>query len=356
MAEDDENHDRHFVCDICDDQGTITELKGYDCFLCGIRSCWTCLQQWMRGGQIRCPGLCPQVIPRDHIAEHMGSTTPASDSSDVSTDAGEESVPSGWSFLDRYDKALLKMALKGMRDVRFCPRCDVASFRSTPLHVDRGLTGPWTLVVEGKHMPVLSTKTKAPVPLPPSAPLPPIKYRPHELFAALRWHHDSTSIHPIPSPEACTRIVMAWREHQPPDKEVLAVLDEMQNGGCAEGREAREAVIASLEGGGGEEDNAEGPKDSDGGRIPCPYVVCPACDHEFCFMCTSSWHPGVTCEVHEREKRTDLASAYDTGETRRCPTCAAKVEKNGGCDHMLCTECWTDWCWACGRLDSECAC
>ncbi len=33
--------------------------------------------------------------------------------------------------------------------------------------------------------------------------------------------------------------------------------------------------------------------------------------------------------------------------TKACPKCKAPHEKNGGCNHMTCGHCRTDWCWIC---------
>jgi hypothetical protein len=34
--------------------------------------------------------------------------------------------------------------------------------------------------------------------------------------------------------------------------------------------------------------------------------------------------------------------------TRKCPRCKVPIEKNRGCNHMICLHCGTDFCWSCG--------
>ena len=33
-----------------------------------------------------------------------------------------------------------------------------------------------------------------------------------------------------------------------------------------------------------------------------------------------------------------------------CPGCAQSITKDGGCNHMSCTQCGTHWCWTCGDV------
>ena len=36
-----------------------------------------------------------------------------------------------------------------------------------------------------------------------------------------------------------------------------------------------------------------------------------------------------------------------------CPTCSRPIEKDGGCNEVLCTQCGTNFCWLCGSSDAE---
>mmetsp|Transcript_9006 Transcript_9006/g.13100 ORF Transcript_9006/g.13100 Transcript_9006/m.13100 type:complete len:1301 (-) Transcript_9006:775-4677(-) len=96
--------------------------------------------------------------------------------------------------------------------------------------------------------------------------------------------------------------------------------------------------------------------------------------HRFCFACGSQdMHWPVSCEILEnwREKVAQEISGIDeTGEiiedadqnfndvaqrlwlkanTRPCPKCKAPIEKNDGCNHMVCSNrnCRHEFCWIC---------
>ena len=76
-------------------------------------------------------------------------------------------------------------------------------------------------------------------------------------------------------------------------------------------------------------------------------VSCPTCLQEFCSLCSSSWHPGVTCGQNgawENGASTEKASDPDV---KRCPTCGVPIEKDGGCVMMWCTMCEQFFCWPC---------
>ena len=81
-------------------------------------------------------------------------------------------------------------------------------------------------------------------------------------------------------------------------------------------------------------------------------LTCRACGQPFCFEHGGA-HPGQTCRQYERQQRAaELAtSAAIATHYRRCPnrTCRQPIEKSGGCNHMTCFHCRTDFCWLCGE-------
>lgn len=53
------------------------------------------------------------------------------------------------------------------------------------------------------------------------------------------------------------------------------------------------------------------------------------------------------------EEANQLFDAWAAQNTKLCPTCSAKVEKNGGCDTVTC-RCGTSFCYNCGLESAEC--
>lgn len=86
-----------------------------------------------------------------------------------------------------------------------------------------------------------------------------------------------------------------------------------------------------------------------------PRMNCPrdGCRFAYCFNCREAWHDGVTCEAYQ-EWKIDNANVDNTFTTwanqnaKPCPNCHVIIDKNGGCNHMKCTRCQTDFCWQCG--------
>jgi ribosomal protein L44E len=97
----------------------------------------------------------------------------------------------------------------------------------------------------------------------------------------------------------------------------------------------------------------------------CPYtywyegepeeVLCPQCNRTYCSNCRFNHSEDITCDQAERERK--LAADPEEAEkmteqlllktTKPCPACHAPVEKNGGCNHMTCSNCHYEFCWLC---------
>lgn len=86
---------------------------------------------------------------------------------------------------------------------------------------------------------------------------------------------------------------------------------------------------------------------------PAPRPVQCKCSHVFCFQCTQPPHDPVRCEMlrHWIKKCEDDSetSNWISANTKECPKCRATIEKNGGCNHMTCSNlsCKYDFCWVC---------
>ena len=91
------------------------------------------------------------------------------------------------------------------------------------------------------------------------------------------------------------------------------------------------------------------------GRAAMQPVRC-GCGHAFCFACGEDWHYPVGCEglrmwVKKCEDDSETAN-WINANTKDCPRCKVPIEKNGGCNHMRCTNeaCKTNFCWFCGKV------
>ena len=76
----------------------------------------------------------------------------------------------------------------------------------------------------------------------------------------------------------------------------------------------------------------------------CFVAVCVSCQEE---------HDGFSCEewkVHrdpEAQERLLEGWAEGNNDVRKCPQCKILIEKNGGCNHMVCPKCSSHICWKC---------
>ncbi|ELU08282.1 hypothetical protein CAPTEDRAFT_96432 [Capitella teleta] len=82
----------------------------------------------------------------------------------------------------------------------------------------------------------------------------------------------------------------------------------------------------------------------------CKPVKCK-CTHIFCFACGENWHDPALCRLLRRWiKKCDddsETSNWIAANTKECPKCHATIEKDGGCNHMVCKRCKLDFCWVC---------
>ncbi|KAF6211188.1 hypothetical protein GE061_014303 [Apolygus lucorum] len=81
-------------------------------------------------------------------------------------------------------------------------------------------------------------------------------------------------------------------------------------------------------------------------------VTCK-CQHRFCYACAEHWHDPVKCHLLKRWiKKCDddsETSNWIAANTKECPKCQVTIEKDGGCNHMVCKNqnCKADFCWVC---------
>lgn len=79
-------------------------------------------------------------------------------------------------------------------------------------------------------------------------------------------------------------------------------------------------------------------------------VKCP-CGNKFCFRCGDDAHEPCSCahlEAWNLKCRNESETAnWIIVNTKKCPSCASRIEKNQGCNHMKCGKCSFDFCWIC---------
>jgi len=85
------------------------------------------------------------------------------------------------------------------------------------------------------------------------------------------------------------------------------------------------------------------PKDS-------THVTCN-CGFKWCFNCYTECHEPVTCDQLQKwmvlvEKESETAQ-WIVSNTRQCPECFTRIEKNHGCNHLICSKCAYEFCWVC---------
>jgi len=77
------------------------------------------------------------------------------------------------------------------------------------------------------------------------------------------------------------------------------------------------------------------------------------CGHLFCFICSENWHEPVRCNLIKKwiKKCNDDSetSNWINAYTKECPQCKATIEKDGGCNHIVCRNqsCKAHFCWVC---------
>lgn len=80
-------------------------------------------------------------------------------------------------------------------------------------------------------------------------------------------------------------------------------------------------------------------------------VLCNACNLPYCFKCGEESHDPCQCN-HLAMWKEKCSNESETANwilvnTKRCPQCNVRIEKNQGCNHMTCKHCKFEFCWVC---------
>ncbi|CAE7586626.1 ari-1, partial [Symbiodinium sp. KB8] len=78
-------------------------------------------------------------------------------------------------------------------------------------------------------------------------------------------------------------------------------------------------------------------------------VECESCGSAFCLGCGRGAHRPVSCSMlsswlEKCEDESETAN-WIIVNTKRCPKCGVRIEKNQGCMHMKCGVCKHEFCW-----------
>jgi ariadne-1 len=79
-------------------------------------------------------------------------------------------------------------------------------------------------------------------------------------------------------------------------------------------------------------------------------VTC-TCGHDFCFKCGEEAHEPTSCHqlgmwAEKCQSESETAN-WILVNTKKCPKCDSRIEKNQGCNHIHCKLCHHDFCWMC---------
>ncbi|KAM9778067.1 probable E3 ubiquitin-protein ligase RNF217 isoform X2 [Syngnathus typhle] len=82
-------------------------------------------------------------------------------------------------------------------------------------------------------------------------------------------------------------------------------------------------------------------------------VQCGSCQFVWCFKCHAPWHQGIKCRDYRKgdKQLKSWACVIERGQrnAQKCPKCKIHIQRTEGCDHMVCTQCNTNFCYRCGE-------
>ena len=82
---------------------------------------------------------------------------------------------------------------------------------------------------------------------------------------------------------------------------------------------------------------------------PARCVTCFVCQTAYCFQCGSERHHPASCGAYRKwtQQIVNDSSFWVRMNSKPCPRCSVPIEKNTGCNHMICTQCSAHFCWLC---------
>jgi ariadne-1 len=84
------------------------------------------------------------------------------------------------------------------------------------------------------------------------------------------------------------------------------------------------------------------------------HVTCAQCELQFCFKCGLEPHGPMRCALlsvwMDKCNNESETANWILANTKKCPKCTTRIEKNSGCNHMTCGMCKHEFCWVCEGL------
>lgn len=78
---------------------------------------------------------------------------------------------------------------------------------------------------------------------------------------------------------------------------------------------------------------------------------CEPCQLSFCIICGEEPHAPSGCKDlakwNEKCRNESETANWILANTKSCPRCVSRIEKNQGCNHMTCQRCKGEFCWIC---------
>ena len=77
-------------------------------------------------------------------------------------------------------------------------------------------------------------------------------------------------------------------------------------------------------------------------------IQCPECNKQYCTHCLINHEQSISCEntIDAQKKNENKESPeWIQNNTQPCPNCNKPIQKDGGCDHMICWSCHHGWQW-----------
>mmetsp|Transcript_6086 Transcript_6086/g.12526 ORF Transcript_6086/g.12526 Transcript_6086/m.12526 type:complete len:511 (-) Transcript_6086:195-1727(-) len=78
---------------------------------------------------------------------------------------------------------------------------------------------------------------------------------------------------------------------------------------------------------------------------------CDECTTSFCLICGEEPHAPTGCKDlarwNEKCRNESETANWILANTKSCPKCGSRIEKNQGCNHITCQRCKNEFCWIC---------